>query len=190
MDASANDPEMIDVRKYVNDADGLWAWVRKYTRLKIPRNPVCVGHNSPFDYLVAAYTEPAKDIVAWAPRGGGKTRLAALATLLDLLHKPGCSVRILGGSLEQSLKMWEHLLPDLVHYFRDEIDESRVKTRSVTLANKSSAAVLTQSQRAVRGLRVQKMRCDEVELFKPEIWDAAQLVTRSIKPSDKATPLT
>jgi hypothetical protein len=32
----------------------------------------------------------------------------------------------------------------------------------------------------VRGLRVQKLRCDEVELFKPQIWQAAQLVTRSL----------
>jgi hypothetical protein len=43
------------------------------------------------------------------------------------------------------------------------------------------AAVLTQSERAVRGLRVQKLRCDEVELFDDKVWQAAQLVTRSMK---------
>src|SRR5690606_22614560 len=45
----------------------------------------------------------------------------------------------------------------------------------------STVAVAAQSQRAVRGLRVQKLRCDEVELFKPDIWSAAQLTTRSRK---------
>ena len=35
--------------------------------------------------------------------------------------------------------------------------------------------MLAQSQRAVRGLRVQKLRCDEVEMFNPSIWEAAQL---------------
>jgi hypothetical protein len=29
----------------------------------------------------------------------------------------------------------------------------------------------------VRGTRVQKLRCDEVELFDPEVWEAAQLAT-------------
>jgi len=35
----------------------------------------------------------------------------------------------------------------------------------VRLENGSGAAVLTQSEKAVRGVRVQKVRCDEVELF-------------------------
>ena len=43
----------------------------------------------------------------------------------------------------------------------------------------SPAGVLAQSQRSVRGLRVQKLRCDEVELFDPAVWEAAQLTTRS-----------
>jgi hypothetical protein len=39
--------------------------------------------------------------------------------------------------------------------------------------------LLAQSQTSVRGTRVQKLRCDEVELFTPDLWEAAQLVTRS-----------
>jgi len=31
----------------------------------------------------------------------------------------------------------------------------------------------------VRGIRVQKLRCDEVEMFEPEVWQAAQLITKS-----------
>jgi hypothetical protein len=160
--------------------DQLHRWVRAFVGLDVPRVAVCPGHDAPFDYLLHAYFEPTKDVVVWAPRGGGKTRLAAVATLLDLLHKPGCAARILGGSLEQSLRMWEHLLPDverLVPHLL--VGRSRGSNRRVALSNGSSCAVLTQSQRAVRGLRVQKLRCDEVELFKPDVWDAAQLVTRS-----------
>jgi hypothetical protein len=154
----------------------------------VPRAAVCNNHVAPFEYLRHAYFEPTKDVVVWAPRGGGKTRLAAVATLLDLLHKPPCSVRILGGSLEQSLRMWEHLLPDLERLIDDGVMQQRGTSRRVRLASGSSAAVLTQSERAVRGLRVQKLRCDEVELFKPHIWEAAQLVTRSIPGSPQARP--
>src|SRR5207245_9085180 len=93
-------------------------------------------------------------------------------------HKPQCHVRILGGSLEQSLRMWEHLGPDVQKLAEAEIHKGR-STRRIDFKNGSSAAILTQSQRAVRGLHVQKLRCDEVEMFDPEVWEAAQLITRS-----------
>lgn len=163
-----------------DDADALHAWVHLFTGMNVPRAGVCPGHDAPFAYLEAAYFEPARDLVVWAPRGGGKTRLAAVATLLDLLHKPGCRVRILGGSLAQSMKMWDYLLPDLHRLARRELtNRLSDSSKRLRLRSGSDAAVLTQSQRAVRGLRVQKLRCDEVELFDPEVWEAAQLVTRS-----------
>jgi len=161
----------------------LWKWVECFQGIRVPRRPVCPGHSAPFDYLKLAYFEPATDLVVWAPRGGGKTRLGAVATLLDLIHKPGCAVRILGGSLEQSLKMWEHLCPELLR--NGVLPDRRGNSRRANLPNGSSVGILTQSQRAVRGLRVQKLRCDEVELFDPRVWEAAQLVTRS-KGRDKA----
>ncbi|HQY87097.1 MAG TPA: hypothetical protein PK402_00465, partial [Tepidisphaeraceae bacterium] len=160
--------------------DELANWLRLFCNLRIPREAVCANHSAPFDYVRRAYFEPTRDQVVHAPRGGGKTRLAAAATLLDLLHKPGIAVRILGGSLEQSLRMWEHLLPDLERICPDELGK-RGASKRIALKSRSSCAVLTQSQRAVRGLRVQKLRCDEVELFDPDIWEAAQLVTRSLQ---------
>jgi len=160
--------------------DQLHAWVKLHLDIDIPRRNVCAHHDAPFEYLRSSYFEPGKDLVVWAPRGGGKTRLGAVATLLDLLHKPGVSVRILGGSVEQSLKMWEHLVPDIERWAADRV-MGRMQARKVAMENGSLAAVLTQSQRAVRGLRVQKLRCDEVELFDENVWQAAQLVTRSMK---------
>ena len=49
------------------------------------------------------------DCVIWANRAGGKTQLAAVATLLDCVFKPKCHVRILGGSGEQSSRMYEYM---------------------------------------------------------------------------------
>src|SRR4051812_38297854 len=79
--------------------EALQAWAQVYCGIWVPTKAVCVGHCAPMEYLWKAYQEPARDLVVWAPRGGGKTKLGAVATLLDLVHKPGCSVRILGGSL-------------------------------------------------------------------------------------------
>ena len=158
--------------------DALHAWVRLFVGLDVPRVAVCPTHQPPFEYLRRSYFEPTRDVVVWAPRGGGKTRLAAVATLLDLLHKPGASVRILGGSLEQSMKMWDYLLPDLHRLAKRQLVQTQGK--QLKLAGGGTAAVLTQSQKAVRGMRVQKLRCDEVELFDPDVWEAAQLTTRSL----------
>ncbi len=162
----------------VND-ETLSIWLEMFCGLKVPRRGVCPDHDSPFDYVRHAYFEPAGDVVVWAPRGGGKTRLAAAATLLDLVHKNGCAVRILGGSLDQSHRLWEHLRDDVRSHARRLIDvEERVGV--YRFRNRSNVEVLAQSQTRVRGQRVQKLRCDEVELFDPKVWAAAQFVTRSL----------
>lgn len=162
------------------DEDQLDEWVRRHLGLTIPRKASCDGHAAPFDYLKRAYFEPSSDQVIWAPRGGGKTRLGAVASLLDLLHKPGIQVRILGGSMEQSLKMWEYLLPDLERLGQHELAR-QLRGRNILLPNQSRAAVIAQSQRSVRGMRIHKLRCDEVELFDPQVWEASQLTVRSEK---------
>ncbi|MGF1632490.1 MAG: hypothetical protein ACFCVE_01460 [Phycisphaerae bacterium] len=167
-----------DLLTPLSSPDALHAWLEVFLGLRLPRRAVCPGHDAPFDYMRTAYFEPSADQVVWSPRGGGKTRLAAAATLLDLLHKPAAQVRILGGSLEQALKMWDYLLPD-VHRLAPDLLEGKPRGRTLTFNHGGRAAVLAQSERAVRGLRVQKLRCDEVELFKPNVWEAAQLTTRS-----------
>lgn len=128
---------------------------------------------------VLASTAHPPDLVLWANRGGGKTFLGAIATTLDLLFKPGIEVRILAGSLEQSKRMFAHLrrffsIPDLTATL-----EGRITERRIVLVNHSTVEILAQSEASVRGTRVQKLRCDEVDLFDPAIWEAAQLTTRS-----------
>lgn len=174
----------MEIHKAVSTAAELRAWLGRHLGLRLPERGMCEGHVSPFEYLRAAYFEPGADVVVWGPRGGGKTRLAAAATLLDLLHKPGCQVRILGGSMEQSMRVWEHLMPDLERLVPEMLEKSRSRARRVVLSNGSVAAVLTQSQRAVRGQRVQKMRCDEVDEFDARVWEAVGATTRTMRGED------
>ncbi len=160
----------------------LHAWVRIVLGFDVPRIPIAEGSDAPFDYLCHAYFEDRRprDCVVWANRGGGKTQLGAIATLLDLLFKPGVQVRILGGSFEQSSRMYAYLrsMLDADDLFKDLLSDAPTGRR-VTLRNGSMVEVLSQSERAVRGQRVHKLRCDEVELFEPDVWRAAQLITRS-----------
>lgn len=134
--------------------------------------------------LAQAVVDPGReriiaDCVVWANRGGGKTLLGAIATLLDLVYKDGIRIRILGGSMEQSQRMHEHLRGFLQLEAFAGLIAGKITDRRISLVNGSEVELLAQSQTSVRGTRVQKLRCDEVELFDPAVWEAAQLVTRS-----------
>ncbi|MFN7022167.1 MAG: hypothetical protein ACK4WH_12690 [Phycisphaerales bacterium] len=177
--------------------EALHGWIAEHLDIHIAQDSLIDGHAAPFDYLVHAFFEGryrrgpsgwalaaadsprSPDCVVWANRGGGKTFLGALATLLDMVFKPGVQVRILAGSLEQSGHMHEHLrgffeLPAFAPMVR-----GAVTSRRIVLTNGSRVQVLSASERSVRGTRVNKVRCDEVDLFDRQIWNAAQLTTRS-----------
>eukprot|EP00752_Nemacystus_decipiens_P014099 g12535.t1 len=144
-----------------------------------------------FDYLADSYFDRPGDAVVWANRGGGKTMLGAAATLLDLLFKPGIQVRILGGSLQQSEKMYEHLRMLLDQPLLREgggVLAREPTLRKVILQNGSRVELLSGSQRAVRGTRVQVLRCDEAEEIDRPVWDAAQMVTRSAVCGGRVVP--
>ena len=169
----------------------LHAWLSEHAGIDVPTRPLIAGHQSPFDYLCFAFSEgesltlddqqpeSSPDAVVWANRGGGKTFLGAVATLLDMVFKPGVAVRLLGGSSEQSRRMHEHLADLFARGSFDGLIDGRITRDRVRLVNGSECRILSQSHTSVRGTRVQKLRCDEVELFDPDVWEAAQLVTRS-----------
>jgi hypothetical protein len=159
----------------------LHAYVSAVLGFFMPPRAMVDGHVSPLAYLEHAFFEDRlpRDAIVWANRGGGKTQLGAIATLLDLLFKPGIQIRILGGSFDQSSKMYRYLRQMLEgDVFRDLV-AGNLTGRHVELINGSRVEVLSQSERAVRGQRVHKLRCDEVELFDEHVWEAAQMVTRS-----------
>ena len=158
-------------------------------RLPAARTTEQVG--GPFEYLVDSFFDRPGDAVVWANRGGGKTMLGAAATLLDLLFKPGIQIRILGGSLQQAEKMYEHIrlfLDQPLLRSRGGVLATPATRRGVVLHNGSRVELLTCSEKSVRGTRVQVLRCDEVDVMKREVWDAAQLVTRSAVCGERVVP--
>ncbi len=138
-----------------------------------------VPSSPPHDLTTSPPHLPPRDCIVWANRGGGKTLLGAVATFLDMLYKPGIAIRILGGSLEQSRRMHHHLARLFAIPPFDAEVAGRILRDRITLINGSTCEILAQSETSVRGTRIQKLRCDEVELFNPDVWEAAQLVTRS-----------
>jgi hypothetical protein len=167
--------------------DALHSWIRDHLHLRLPRLALTPGHASTFDFLAHTFLSPAghsprntsPDSVLWAARGAGKTYLGALLVFLDLIFRTGISVRILSGSLAQALRMYAHLKSFLRASHLESAIDGKLRAHGFTLSNGSNVEVLAQSETSIRGTRVQRIVCDEVDLFAPSLFDAAQLVTRS-----------
>ena len=160
-------------------------YVKVFLGIDIPNKRICPEHNSPMDYLwhsfsadFAAERAANADAIIWANRSGGKTELAAIATLLDCVFKPNCQVRILSGSGEQAGRMYEYLTGFVRNGF-EEFPAGPVRKSKCRFVNGSAVEVLTQSPMSVRGQHIQKLRCDEVELFDEEVFAAAKFTTQS-----------
>ncbi len=168
-------------------------YAKVFLGIDIPNERICPEHNAPMDYLWHSFTADLAhirgtrderrgtknaDCVVWANRAGGKTELAAVATLLDCIFKPDCRIRILGGSGEQSGRMYEYMTSFLNNGFDEFLSSPALKTKC-RFINGSSIEVLTQSATSVRGQHIQKLRCDEVELFDEDVFSAAKFTTQS-----------
>ena len=161
-------------------------YVRVFGGVDVPDVALCEGHATPMDYLWHCWSvdlgsgadRANGDCVVWANRTGGKTLIAAVATLLDCIFKADCHVRILGGSLQQSSRMYEYLAQFANEGFREFL-AGEVRKQKCEFVNGSSAEILTQSQKSIRGRHVQKLRCDEVEEFDEANFAAAKFITHT-----------
>jgi len=168
-------------------------YVKVFLGIDVPEAKICPEHNSPMDYLWHSFSADFPtlratsherrvtsnaDAVIWANRAGGKTELAAVATLMDCIFKPNCQVRILGGSGEQAGRMYEYLTCFLRNGF-EQFLAGPVRKAKCCFTNGSAVEVLTQSATSVRGQHIQKLRCDELELFDEDVFAAAKFTTQS-----------
>jgi hypothetical protein len=160
-------------------------YVKVFLGIDVPDKRICPEHQSPMDYLWHTFPESKHepraanhDSIVWANRGGGKTELAAVATLLDCIFKPDCQVRILGGSGEQAGRMYDYLT-GFLHHGYEQFLAGPVRKAKCRFVNGSTVEVLTQSATSVRGQHVQKLRCDELELFDEDVFAAAKFTTQS-----------
>jgi hypothetical protein len=168
-------------------------YVKVFLGIDVPNRKICPDHNSPIDYLWHSFSADFPemraasdkrratknaDCIIWANRAGGKTELAAVATLLDCIFKPNCQVRILGGSGEQAGRMYEYLT-GFLHNGSEQFLAGPVLKAKCRFTNGSAVEVLTQSPTSVRGQHIQKLRCDELELFDEDVFAAAKFTTQS-----------
>lgn len=174
--------------------DKLWEYIRDFYGFRIPRQAICEGHATPFDYIAGAFFEKQEDwwtadekarykilndLIVWACRSGLKTFSAGLVSHLECKHKSGCEIRSLGGSGDQSRKMYEYFTAACNKLGPEDVIGEEPKQILTKFKNGSRMSCLTQSVKAVRGEHVQKLRCDEYDEFNPAVITAVQNVPAS-----------
>lgn len=162
-------------------------YIEVFLGVTIPDKVMTDGHSSPMDYIWhsfgADYRKPRPknaDCIVWANRGGGKTEVAGIITLLDCMFKPKLQTRILSGSEHQAGRLYKYFDEFLQKGFlRFIAEQKKTPTDNAVFKNGARVEVIKQSQKSVRGEHVHKLRCDEVELFNQQVFEAAQYTTMS-----------
>jgi hypothetical protein len=163
------------------DAGELLKFIQAFWGLKLPRAKVCPEHTPPAEYVTAAFFEEVQNCVCWANRGGGKTLNGAMVTWLDSVFKPGCETKILGGSLEQSQKMYSHIQERFATSSFTHLVQGEMLKTFTKMAGGGSIQILTASSKSVRGPHPQKLKLDEVDEIDPELYEAALFIPQTAR---------
>jgi len=175
--------EKLKRRKPQSDEE-LWWYIKHHCGYEIPRTRIrtrrgCRDHVPPFTVTADAFFDRVGDFLVWACRSGCKTLGAALLTVLEGAHKPGIQCRILGGSKEQSKRMYEHFEPQADRNFRFAVrgDVQRELTR---FQGGGMVAILAASATNVLGHHIPRLRLDEIDQFDPDVLQMAYGTSQSM----------
>lgn len=169
--------------------DELWQWIKDHTGFAIPRKSVCPNHNAPFDFLADMYFNRVDGAVLLAPRGGGKTLMAAILHYVNSKHKPTLESATVGAIENQAILAYGHIRRFV--YDEDgnmDPDVRDSKMRVTEFKNGAEVKVIVGSKAGVNGPHPQVVHIDEVELMEKEIYDEAQQMPKGRTYKDKFFP--
>lgn len=161
------------------DKELLWAFIKDFFGLKIPRKAVCEDHDAPFDFVADIFFNSVRDAVAVANRTGGKTTDFAIVDALNWYHWPNCEIATVGAIEEQAKKCYTYFQDWVTHVdiFKQNLVDSLM--RETTGKNGSLVQILTGTISGVNSPHPQKAFLDEVELMQWNIIQEAFSMAKS-----------
>ncbi len=152
-------------------------WLQSFVGVRLPREPVCRGHQSPGDYFASLFFDRPALALVLGPRGGGKSFLSALNTHLNSRWNPRHGTRILGGSLSQSEQVYR-ALRETIYEGQGEMGSdadviAKLLKGEALYRNGSDVSILAASSKSVRGPHVPSLKLDEVDEIAPDLREAA-----------------
>jgi hypothetical protein len=157
----------------VDDVAALISWLRRPI-IGTHVNCGAEDHVAPFRFLSDVLLGLVSDFIVWANRSGSKSYLAALLTWVRSLLTPGLETTILGGSFEQSERVYKAMdefwnATDM----RDELLEGEPTRHLTRWRNGSQVSVLTASERSTRGPHPQALIMDEIDVMGLDVYTSA-----------------
>ncbi len=174
------------LRKRKPSRDYIGEYIRKCTGRTIPSRAVCKGHSAPLDF-VKEFMFGDSDILVLANRSGGKTATSGMATGLVAYHDH-IPVKILGGSGEQSLRMYEETKWLLEQGYEDRLSDDILKTEA-PFKGGHKISIMTQSMKSVRGPHVPLVIYDEIDEFEQDVFDAGMSIPKTDPKKDFASKM-
>lgn len=174
------------LRKRKPSREKLGKYIHKCTGRQIPSRAVCKEHNAPLSFM-QEFLFGDEDILVLANRSGGKTALSGMAAGLVAYHDRVGS-KILGGSGEQSLRMYEETKWFLEQGYEDRLSDDILKTEAPFIGG-YKVSIMTQSMKSVRGPHVPLVIYDEIDEFEEDVFDAGKSIPKTDPNSDFAAKL-
>lgn len=165
--------DRVKIRLPLSSPDDLRRAVLGLWGVELAYRASCATHATQLAIAWRAYIAEHPVIIVRASRGCGKTLLAA-AIGLTTAHLLGVEVTILGGSLEQSVRVHEHMRRMWQHPTapRDALVGEPTR-RSTVFCHGGAIHALAASSRSVRGPHPVRLILDEVDEIDPDLIDAA-----------------
>lgn len=172
--------------------DELHEWIKTNLGLNISRVAVCVGHNSPFEFLADIYFERVTSAIAMASRGSGKSALSAVIHLLNSIFKPECEGITVAAVESQSKMVYENFKKflksqgNIADVHKHPLIESIIQEKTV-FRNGSSYKIIIGTLPGVNGPHGNKLHTDEVEVMDELIFQESRSISMSKTVVDKET---
>ena len=171
---------LIDFRDGKIYPDQLLSRCEELLSLKLPLHPVCPNHQAPGQYFLDAISSRGgENTIVLANRGGGKTQITGLISLIESVIYAGCKTRVLGGSETQSLGLYDHCKEFIRLGELNALVDGEPLTTRVTFRNRSRMSILAASQKSVRGPHGPRLVLDELDEIDPAIYRAALPILQS-----------
>ena len=162
----------------IQDADALYFYVQEYLGFTMPTKTLCAHHQSPFDFLKAAFFEEFRSAILMGARLSGKTLLLAMLNHLDSMLKGKVEIIHTGASLAQANRGYryyqESFETELLQPYLLRTTTSRKQSYNAISQtwNGSLVGITAGTMKGLNSAHGHKMRLDEVEVINS--WEVLQ----------------
>lgn len=189
--------DVLKTKKPVQSERELWNFIRALTGHKIPYQPVCKDHVSPWDYIWQCYRvdlpnfaynpkrkvtlgPPKRNIVYVGPRGGYKTISVGALIASELLTKDNCETVGMGAIQNHADRTYQLVQGYLKHPIVTDLGfVKRLLMKETKLTNGSNYAQVCGTLSGANALHPQKLRTEENDLMKEKVLEESRMMSSS-----------